>query len=139
MANKDTKTVIEIASEERADRAALADPTPEVVVEVSRDDAYERPPRKYSKRYRRIQEVERSVSKAIHRLVRSAEAGVSEWREQTDRSSRKRRDGAIRDALENFAKATGTTIRAASRTPEDVVRVVRKMKVGRFVRRIIPI
>ncbi|HVV81889.1 MAG TPA: hypothetical protein VHE35_02375 [Kofleriaceae bacterium] len=98
-----------------------------------------RPPRKYSKRLGRVQKVERSVSKAVHRLVRAADAGVGKWRDATDKSSRKRKDGAVKDALENFAKATSRSIRQVSRTPEDIVRIVRKAKVGKLVRRIIPI
>lgn len=101
------------------------------------DDA--RPPRKYSKRNENVQRFERHASRGLHRLAKSVEAGIREWRKATDRSSRKRTDGAIRDALENSARAVGKQIRMASRVPEDAVRAVRTLKVTRALRRLFPL
>lgn len=97
------------------------------------------PPRKYSKRNKGAQQFERHVSKGLHRVAKSVEAGLREWREATDRSSRKRTDGAIRDALENSARAVGKQIRVASRLPEDAVRAVRSLKVMKALRRVFPL
>jgi hypothetical protein len=94
--------------------------------------------RKYSKNLREVQEFERYASKAFNRMARSVEAGIREWRKQTDRSARRRRDGAIRDALDNFALATGKQMRVMSRVPEDVVDAVRALKIRRVVRRLLP-
>lgn len=97
-----------------------------------------RPKRKYSKRLRNLQEFERNASKAVHRLTRSFEQGVGQWRKSTDRSARRRKDGAIRDALDNYAKATGKQLRVISRVPVDVVRAVRSLKIGKVARRLFP-
>ena len=105
--------------------------------EATYDDVRE--PRKYSKRNENVQRFERHASRGLHRLAKSVEAGIREWRKATDRSSRKRTDGAIRDALENSARAVGKQIRMASRVPEDAVRAVRTLKVTRALRRIFPL
>jgi hypothetical protein len=99
----------------------------------------QREPRKYSKRYKNLQEFERQASKGVHRLVKSVEAGVREWRDATDRSARKRKDGALRDVLENSARAVGKQIRVASRAPQDAVRAVRALKITKALRRVFPL
>jgi hypothetical protein len=113
----------------------------ELDVDLASRDATDgaRPPRKYSKRNKSVQEFERRVSKGLHRVAKSVEAGLREWRAATDRSSRKRKDGAIRDALENSARAVGKQIRVASRVPEDAVRAVRALKVMKALRRVFPL
>src|SRR4029453_1283784 len=105
---------------------------------ADKQEAKPRRKRKYSKGLRPVQEFERHTSRALHRVVCSVEEGVREWRDETDRSARRRRDGAIRDALDNFAKATGKQLRVMSRTPEDMVRAVRSLRIGKTVRRIFP-
>jgi hypothetical protein len=111
----------------------------EEVVGTPAEVAQPRPKRKYSRNLRGVQEFERNASRAVHRFTRSLEVGVREWREATDRSARRRRDGAIRDALENYARATGKQLQVMSRAPEDVVRAVRSLKLGKVVRRLFPI
>jgi hypothetical protein len=96
--------------------------------------------RKYSKGLPRgVQKFERNASRALHRVTRSLETGVCVWRKQTDRSARRRRDGAIRDALDNFAKATGKGLRVISRAPEDMVRAFRSLRIRRIARRLFPV
>lgn len=104
------------------------------VVEIA-----DRPPRKYSKQYKDVQRFERQVSRGLHRLVKSVDEGMREWRDATDRSSRKRKDGAIHDALENSARAVGKQIRVASRVPKDAVRAVRSLKIVKALRRVFPL
>lgn len=95
--------------------------------------------RKYSKDLRGVQKFERRASKALLRVTRSVDAGIREWRKQADRSARRRKDGALRDAPENLAKAVGKQLRVASRAPEDLVRAVRSLRIRKVVRRLIPI
>lgn len=132
------------ASDKPASDKPLKVKTEVVEIELDRtaraaidDDVRE--PRKYSKRNENVQRFERHASRGLHRLAKSVEAGMREWRKATDRSSRKRTDGAIRDALENSARAVGKQIRMASRVPEDAVRAVRTLKVTRALRRLFPL
>jgi hypothetical protein len=95
--------------------------------------------RRYSKGLRGPQEFERHASRGVLRLARSVESGVSEWRRATDRSARRRKDGAVRDALDNFAKAVGKQLRVMSRAPEDLARAVRSLRIRKTVRYVFPL
>lgn len=95
--------------------------------------------RKYSKNLRDIQKFERNASRALQRVAGSVEAGVREWRKATNRSARRKRDGAIRDALDNYAKATGKQLRVMSRAPADLVRAFRSLRISKIVRRLLPV
>jgi hypothetical protein len=122
--------------------ATQADKKPtEAEVRATKDvePGEQREPRKYSKRRKNVQEFERHASKGIHRLVKSVEAGVREWREATDRSARKRKDGALRDVLENSARAVSKQIRVASRVPQDAARAIRSLKITKALRRVFPL
>lgn len=120
-------------SEQKA-KTNVQEPSPTTGTAPHADDAAESP-RRYSKRYRPLQEFERHASKGVHRLVQSVEAGIAEWRKATDRSARKRKDGALRDALENSARAVSKQIRVASRAPKDAARALRSLKIGKALRR----
>jgi hypothetical protein len=82
---------------------------------------------KYSRSLRGVQRLETGVSKALHRLARSTEVGLRTWRKSTKKSALKKRDGAVRDALENYAKALGKQIGVASRVPLDIVQSLPKL------------
>lgn len=140
MADQEKKVVSEtIVKRKAADSKVVVDAT-EVQLSASGTAGDEAPPkRKYSRRFADVQRFERNVSRGLQRLARSVEAGIREWREATDRSSRKRRDGAIRDALDNSARALGKQLRVASRAPEDAVRAVRSLKIAKAVRRVFPL
>ncbi len=95
--------------------------------------------RKYSRDLADVQRFERRATRALLRVTTSVDAGVREWRRATDRSARRRRDGAIRDAPDNLARAVGVQIRVLSRAPEDVVSALRAFRLRRIVRRVFPI
>jgi hypothetical protein len=93
------------------------------------------PPRRYSKANRDVQELGRHVSRALHRIARSVEVGLRDWRESTERSSRRRKDGALRDAMENSSRAVGKQLRVVSKVPRDAARAVRSLKISKALRR----
>jgi hypothetical protein len=92
--------------------------------------------KRYSKRLKGLQKIERGVSKAMHRLASSVDEGLRVWRKSSDRSAREKRDGAIRDALKNYAKAMGKQIRIASWAPADLARAVPEISPRRLLARI---
>lgn len=102
--------------------------TPEVAVK--------KPKRKYSKKWKGVQQLERSVSKATHRLVGSIDEGLRVWRKSTDKSARKKKDGAIRDALQNYAKAVSKSMRVVSGVPLDLAKAMPKFSPRLFFARI---
>ena len=76
--------------------------------------------RKYSRGLRDVQELGRTVSKASTRVARAVAKGMTEYRKRSDKSARKRRDGAILDFTVNLANGLGKTIRGQSLVPADM-------------------
>lgn len=89
---------------------------------------------KYSSGLKDVQRFERGLSKASHRLSRSLDRGFSIYRKRRDKSARKKKDGAIRDALENLSKGLGKTVRVSSNAPYDVARQVNTKSFSRQLR-----
>jgi hypothetical protein len=90
--------------------------------------------RRYSSGLKQLQQVERGAIKASGRLARAIDRGLRTYRNREDRSSRKRRDGAIRDGLKNWSRAVGRTLRVASRAPNDFTRRFNSKQFSRQVR-----
>jgi hypothetical protein len=75
--------------------------------------------RRTSKGLARVQAMERGASKASHRVARAVTLGIQAWTRKRKKSSKARRDGAIRDALLNSAFATARMMREASWVTSD--------------------
>jgi hypothetical protein len=75
-----------------------------------------------SKRTRRLQGIERRVSKALHRVARAAEHGTSEYIDARDRSEDRRKDGALVDLYENIARGVSKAVSEASPALVDVAK-----------------
>ena len=73
---------------------------------------------------RRIEDLERRVSKSVHRVARAAEHGASDYIDARDRSARRRRDGALLDIYENVARGVSTAIAEASPVTVDLAKAV---------------
>ncbi|MFO0724754.1 MAG: hypothetical protein U1E65_13315 [Myxococcota bacterium] len=82
---------------------------------------------RYSKRLKGAQKAERRLTKAHRRLSESVLAGVESWDRNQEKSAHKKKDGAVKDALENFTKAYAKSLRHASSVPRDVVKGVLEM------------
>jgi hypothetical protein len=91
--------------------------------------------RRYSRRLKTTQKLERGVSKAQRRLASAVLRGVDKWRSDRDRSARKRKDGAVRDAVKNAMRAVGKTLSVASKAPSDFVDVAKpKLRTRRVLK-----
>lgn len=101
-------------------------PTPEVPRAQQEVAEEPREPR-YSKRLRVGQKAERRMSKASRRMAEAVVAGIETWEKRRDKSAGKKKDGAVKDSLENYARAYSETLRKASRVPEDVVKGMREL------------
>lgn len=75
----------------------------------------------YSKKFKTVQKSEKRMTKASRRLANAVLAGIETWEKEREKSARKKKDGAMKDRLENYAKAYGESLRRASRAGEDVV------------------
>jgi hypothetical protein len=93
--------------------------------------------RKYSRGLKEVQIAERGVSKAGRRVARAMADGFSTYYDRDRKSSRKKRDGAIRDAVKNWAKGLGKAARKSSNAPYDVAKAFDTKTVRRNVRNVV--
>jgi hypothetical protein len=94
-----------------------------------------------SKAAREAKRVERGLSKASQRLARAVELGLESWQRRRDKSARRRRDGAVEDALRNTAFAAGTIVKEASWASSDFIRALGRRRDPRrlFLRALLPL
>jgi hypothetical protein len=113
-----------------AGSTATAPATPTtVVVETQKKQK-----RKTSRGLKDVARLERGVAKAGDRLGSAMEAGFSKYREKSKKSSYKKKDGAIRDAVKNWSVAAGKGLEEASKIPGDITKVLSTKQVSRAVR-----
>jgi hypothetical protein len=90
--------------------------------------------RKYSRGLKELQNGERDVAKASRRLARAVAEGFTTYYRRDRKSSRKKRDGAIRDAVKNWAKGLGKAAKKGSDVPFDLAKALDTKTVRRNVR-----
>ncbi len=78
--------------------------------------------RRYSSGLEDVQRLERRVVRAADRVADAVAAGMDNFRRRSDRSALKKRDGALRDLVDNLSRSTAKTVRKASRAPRDLTR-----------------
>ena len=91
--------------------------------------------RKYSRGLKDLQVATRRSSKITARVMRSVSKGYDEFRKASDKSARKRRDGALLDLNRNFAKGLSRSLKSANRLPLDLVEVSDTKRARRRARR----
>jgi hypothetical protein len=98
--------------------------------------AHEELPRKreYSRRLRNAEKIERGVSRAAASLGNAVAATFNSYKDRSDASSYKKRDGAVKDALKNWTKAYGKGMKEASDVPYDLVKAVTSGKGSKQLR-----
>jgi hypothetical protein len=103
---------------------------PQVDADASTDEApNKKKKRKYSKGPMKLaQKAELGVSKGMQRMARAVEEGLGVWRDRRDGSSRKKRDGALRDALKNYGKAVTKFHKVGAKLPEDLTGRLPKLR-----------
>lgn len=90
--------------------------------------------RKYSRGMRSVQEFERGASRAAREISKAVAKGLTSYTKRSAASSRKRRDGAVRDMLENVAKGLGRGMKAGSDAPYQLVKAVNSRRFSKQVR-----
>lgn len=89
--------------------------------------------RKYSRGLKDIQRLESGMTSAAHRVSDAVARGLRTYQKSRNKSSRKKRDGAIEDIFENMSKGFGTFLRRASDAPLDITRKLNRKRVRRNV------
>ena len=90
--------------------------------------------RKYSRGSKATQKLSLGISKAAYRTVNSFAAGLSTFSDESDKSSRKRRDGMVRDSLRNASKAFEDGLNELGKAPDEIARRISGKTVTRVFR-----
>ncbi len=90
--------------------------------------------RKYSRRMRSGQEIERGMSRAAASLGDAVASTFNTYKARSKKSSFKKRDGAVKDALKNWTKAYSKGMKEASDAPYQLVKAVNSSKASKQIR-----
>lgn len=93
--------------------------------------------RRYSSRFKVPGRAEFGVSKAAKRLANAVSDGLDTYVRRSNRSARKRRDGALKDLVKNSTRGVGKTLRKTTKVPRALTkalpaRALRKTARGLF-------
>jgi hypothetical protein len=91
--------------------------------------------RRYSRGLEDIQRGGRGFARISSRVLRSVSKGMEEFRKASDKSSYKKRDGALRDLILNMGKASSKSLRVSSRVPRDLAKAMNQRSGRRVFRR----
>src|SRR6266446_5186121 len=87
-------------------------------------DKKKRKKRRYTRGMRSMQELEMGVTRASQQIGKAVARGLTVYRRRRNKSSRNRRDGAIRDIVENVGKAMSRGLRSGSDAPYQFAKAV---------------
>ena len=89
--------------------------------------------KKHSRGLANPQKLEADASRAAHRIARAVADGFSEYRGERDKSARRKRDGAIKDAVRNTGRGLSEAIGTAARAPRDLARRATAKRLSRLL------
>lgn len=120
--------------------------TPERGIEDSSTVGQSKKNRKYSKGIKNIQKIERRYAKASRRISKAIKKGVDTYLKRRDKSSQKKRDGAIVDSFINVSKGISDGLVDASPAFYDISKGInllgstkrQRRRIRRQVRSILP-
>ena len=90
--------------------------------------------RKYSRSAGPPQKLERRISKSGHRVSKAVEKGIRTYLDERDKSSDRRRDGALIESYANVAEGLSEGINEASPAIKDVARAVNSKRTRKVLR-----
>jgi murein L,D-transpeptidase YcbB/YkuD len=128
MEPKETKITVEKTVTGHTPLASEAHTTPEI-----------KKKRKYSKGTQGAQKLGRGLNNAAADVASAVSVALETYRSRADESSKKKKDGMVRDAVENLAKAASKGMKKAADAPYDLVKTVTRGKSGKQVRSVIKV
>ena len=105
--------------------------TPLVVYEYGKK---KRKRKKYSRGLKTVQRTEDGLTLAGRRLGDAIESGFRSYRKRRNKSSRRKKDGPLRDILRNSSGGLSQFLSVGSDIPYDVARKVNNRRFGKQVR-----
>jgi len=133
MAQTTTKT----AADGTTQVTTTVSPATETVV-IERPIVYERKrggkgrKRRYSKGLKDPQKCEVDATRALNRVADAVADGVSEYRSERNKSARRKRDGAIKDAVRNLGRGLSEALDTGARAPSDLTRRATTKRLSRL-------
>jgi len=107
-------------NEPQAD-AVGTEPTMPIVIKRVKD---KKGKKKYTRGTKPLQDLVLGASEAGYRATNSLSKGLKTFVKRTKKSSRKKRDGAVRDAIRNATVAFGDGVSELGRAPQDLAKRV---------------
>jgi hypothetical protein len=102
----------------------------QVIVIDKRKKQKKRKKRKYSKERKDAQVSGRAMTRGMERIARALADGMSDYRERSDKSARKKRDGALKDGPDNWSKAMRKAMRRSRKADKDITKAMRFRPIG---------
>jgi len=91
--------------------------------------------KRYSKGTKDVQRLAYGASKGAYRIANGFAAGLDSFWKRSNRSSRKKRDGFVRDAFRNLARGARKASRQFGRAPQEISDRFRTRRFWRQTRR----
>src|SRR5689334_23113573 len=91
--------------------------------------------KKYSRGLKGFQKTGRQYTKASSKVSRAVSRGIRTYLKASEKSARKKRDGALLDWGENTAKGLGKGLREASTIPLDLTKAMNTKSARKSVKR----
>ena len=123
-----TKLKAEVTTPEPHAATVHAAPRPVILHESIRikTSGKKKKKRRYSFGFGTIQHLERGVTHSLDTVSHGVARTFSEYTDRSNKSSRKKRDGALRDGIANWTKALSKGMRIAGDAPFDFVKQVNR-------------
>ncbi len=120
-----------------------SDPIPEVGTEptlpiIVKRVKTKKGKKKYTRGTKALQDLVLGASEAGFRASNSVSKGMKTFVKRTKKSSRKKRDGTIRDALRNASIAFGDGVSELGRVPQDLAKRISTRRAWKTVRTFTP-
>ncbi len=90
---------------------------------------------RYTRGLKEIQLLEGDAANVAKKAARALARSVEVYDKKRGKSARKRRDGALRDYLQNSAHATSTFLKESSDIPIDLAESARRLSIRKSVRK----
>ena len=104
-----------------------------IVVEVRKQ---KKGKKKYARGLKRPAKLGESMTRASERVARAVASGLRLYRKRSDRSARRRRDGAVRDVVRNAARGISRVMARSAKAPLDVGKRAPRLLRRRDLRRL---
>lgn len=90
--------------------------------------------KRYTKGFKDVQRLSHGVLESSEQLYQGGRKTVRTLRKRSDRSARKRRDGALKDLPDNLGRALQDGLEASARAPYELLRQVNSKRVWKQTR-----